>query len=163
MKSLWIAVLAVLVGLGRVAGCAGEAAASPRPAGSPEITYTEKEEETMLTLKIGETAVAVDWEENESVSALRELCRAEPLTVSMEMYGGFEQVGALGAALPRQDTQTTTQAGDIVLYSGNQIVVFYGSNAWAYTRLGHITDKDADALRDLLGNGSVTLTLALEG
>ncbi len=163
MRSLWIAAAAVLLGLGRLTGCAGGAAEAPRPTESAEITQTEEKEETMLTLKIGDTPVAVDWEDNASVSALVELCRAEPRTVSLEMYGGFEQVGALGTALPRQDTQTTTQAGDIVLYSGDQIVVFYGSNSWAYTRLGHITDKDAEALRDLLGNGNVTLTLALEG
>ncbi len=60
----------------------------------------------------------------------------------MSMYGGFEQVGEIGTSLPRNDVQTTTSAGDIVLYSGNQIVIFYGNNSWAYTRLGHITDHD---------------------
>ena len=80
----------------------------------------------------------------------------------MSMYGGFEQVGALGTSLPRDDRQTTTQAGDIVLYAGDQIVVFYGSNSWAYTRLGRITDQSVQALRDLLGNGDVTVTLSLE-
>lgn len=75
------------------------------------------------------------------------------------MYGGFEQVGAIGQNLPRDDSQTTTKAGDIVLYSGNQIVVFYGSNSWAYTRLGHITDKSAQQMADLLGRGDVTITI----
>ena len=77
----------------------------------------------------------------------------------MSMYGGFEQVGAIGQNLPRDDSQTTTKAGDIVLYSGNQIVVFYGSNSWAYTRLGHITDKSAQQMADLLGRGDVTITI----
>ncbi|HCA54343.1 MAG TPA: hypothetical protein DEO95_02490, partial [Ruminococcaceae bacterium] len=67
----------------------------------------------------------------------------------------------IGTSLPREDVQTTTKAGDIVLYSGNRIVVFYGSNSWAYTRLGHITDKTADELTELLGNGNVTLTLSM--
>ena len=58
--------------------------------------------------------------------------------------------------------QTTTAAGDIVLYAGNQIVVFYGSNAWAYTRLGHITDQSAADMEALLGHGDVTLSLRLE-
>ncbi len=80
----------------------------------------------------------------------------------MSMYGGFEQVGPLGADLPRDDVQTAAQAGDIVLYSGDQIVVFYGSNSWAYTRLGRITDKSASELADLLGNGGVSMTLSLE-
>lgn len=79
----------------------------------------------------------------------------------MSMYGGFEQVGSLGTSLSRNDKQTTTQAGDIVLYSGNQMVVFYGSNSWAYTRLGRITDKSDMELEELLGNGDVTITLEL--
>ena len=118
--------------------------------------------ERILTMKIGDKNVAVDWEENESVAALRELVSEKPLTIQMSMYGGFEQVGPLGTSLPRNDVQTTTSAGDIVLYSGNQIVVFYGSNSWAYTRLGHITGKDAAEMTDLLGNGNVTITISLE-
>ena len=121
---------------------------------------TESEEtETMLQMKIGDTGVTVNWEDNESVEALKELCQDGPLTIQMSMYGGFEQVGSIGQSLPRDDSQTTTQAGDIVLYSGNQIVVFYGSNSWAYTRLGHITDKSAQEMAELLGNGDVTITI----
>ena len=80
-----------------------------------------------------------------------DLCSDTPLTIQMSMYGGFEQVGSIGSSLPRNDVQTTTGAGDIVLYSGNQIVVFYGSNSWAYTRLGHITDKTPGEMRALRG------------
>ena len=115
-----------------------------------------------MTLQIGDETVTVEWEENDSVNALMELAKNEPLTVQMSMYGGFEQVGSLGTSLPRDDVQTTTQAGDIVLYSGNQVVVFYGSNSWAYTRLGRITDKTAEELAELLGNGNVTLTLSAQ-
>ena len=78
------------------------------------------------------------------------------------MYGGFEQVGPIGQSLPRNDSQTTTQAGDIVLYSGNQVVIFYGSNAWAYTRLGHISDKSGQEMAELLGNGDTTITIGRE-
>ena len=121
---------------------------------------TESEEnETMLQMKIGDTEVVVDWEDNESVEALKELCRDKSLTIQMSMYGGFEQVGSIGQSLPRNDRQTTTQAGDIVLYSGSQIVVFYGSNSWAYTRLGHITDKSPQEMAELLGSGEVTITI----
>ena len=94
----------------------------------------------------------------ESVEALKQLTAQKPLTINMSMYGGFEQVGSIGQNLPKNDVQTTTSAGDIVLYSGNQIVVFYGSNSWAYTRLGKITDKSASQMKDLLGNGDVTIT-----
>ena len=113
----------------------------------------------MLQAKIGETPLQVDWEDNESVEALKELCQNGPVTIRMSMYGGFEQVGPIGQSLPTNDSQTTTQAGDIVLYSGNQIVVFYGSNSWAYTRLGHVANKSAQEMAELLGNGDVTLTI----
>ena len=113
-----------------------------------------------LRMTIGSTPVSVAWENNEAVQALRALCQSQPLTIQMSMYGGFEQVGSLGMSLPRNDTRITTSAGDIVLYSGNQMVVFYGSNTWAYTRLGHITDKTNEELTQLLSNGNVTVTLS---
>ena len=121
------------------------------------------EETTVLELKliIDGQELTVIWEDNESVDALLTLVSDSPVTVEMSMYGGFEQVGPLGTSLPRNDVQTTTQAGDIVLYSGNQIVVFYGSNSWVYTRLGHITDKTAAELAELLGNGNVTVTISV--
>ena len=114
--------------------------------------------ESEMRMKINDTVVNVEWENNESVAALRELAK-DGLSVSMSMYGGFEQVGSLGKSLPRDDIQTSTRAGDIVLYSGNQIVVFYGSNSWAYTRLGHITDQSAADMAALLGQGDVTITI----
>ena len=97
--------------------------------------------------------------QKESVSTLKELVINHPLTIQMSMYGGFEQVGAIGTDLPRDDEEITTEAGDIVLYSGNKISIFYGSNSWAYTRLGKITGKTAQVLADLLGNGDVTITI----
>ena len=116
--------------------------------------------EKTLTLRIGSTDVAVKWEDNASVEALKALCEHGPLTISMSMYGGFEQVGPLGTTLPSNNVSTTTAAGDIVLYANSQIVIFYGSNTWSYTRLGHITDRDAAGMAALLGNGDVTVTLA---
>lgn len=132
-----------------------------------EDTLTAWIEETGITsmqktlrLIINDTEISVDWEDNESVEALIAGASSSPLTIQMSMYGGFEQVGALGMTLPRSDSQMTTQPGDIVLYSGNQIVVFYGSNSWSYTPLGRIAGKSASELAELLGNGDVTLTLA---
>ena len=111
-----------------------------------------------VILKINGEEYPVLWEDNESVEALKELC---PLTVRMSKYGGFEQVGSLGSSLPRNDEQTTTDFGDIVLYSGDQIVIFYGSNSWAYTRLGHIL-ADKEIMEEVLGNGDVTIELVDE-
>ena len=136
---------------------------------SEEITGSDSEGQTAeeeavktLQMKIADTVVEVAWEDNESVEALRKLCEEEPLTIEMSMYGGFEQVGSIGSNLPRNDVETTTSAGDIVLYSGNKMVVFYGSNSWAYTRLGHITDQDEAGMAQLLSNGDVTITVSLE-
>lgn len=126
----------------------------------PESQMTD-EEKTDMKLKIGDTEVPVIWEENESVDALKALAAEGPLTIHMSMYGGFEQVGPIGQDIVSNDQQTTTQAGDIVLYSGDQIVAFYGSNSWAYTRLGHV-DLSQKEMEDLLGNGDVIMTLQME-
>ena len=113
-------------------------------------------EDDKMKLKIGETEVPVTWEDNPSVAALSKLL---PLTIRMSMYGGFEQVGPVGQSIERNDAQMTTDCGDIVLYSGNQIVIFYGSNSWAYTPLGHI-DLDSREITALLSGGDVAITLS---
>ena len=124
-----------------------------------ETPLTAEGGETMLKLFVNGEKLSVEWENNESVDALAQLASEETLTIGMSMYGGFEQVGSIGETLPRNDEQTTTQTGDIVLYSGNQIVVFYGSNTWAYTRLGRITDRTDAELAELLGNGDAELKI----
>ena len=113
-----------------------------------------------MIMTIGNTKVDVSWEDNDSVRELRELA-SSGITIQMSMYGGFEQVGSIGQRVTRNDKQTTTEPGDIVLYSGNQLVVFYGSNSWSYTRLGKINLSDEE-LKNLLGNGDETITLSME-
>ncbi|WP_330370839.1 cyclophilin-like fold protein [Butyrivibrio proteoclasticus] len=116
---------------------------------------TEEAKETAMKLSIDGKEMPVTWEDNDSVNELKEIC---PLKVNMSMYGGFEQVGSIGQSISRDDKQITTEFGDIVLYSGNQIVVFYGSNSWAYTKLGHI-DLSEEELTQLLGNDDVVLEI----
>ena len=140
----------------------------------PEIVDNSEPEETAdqtqeadaegmeLILTIDGTEVGVTWEDNASVDAIKELAASGGLEINMSMYGGFEQVGSIGQSIPRNDEQTTTKAGDIVLYSGNQVVVFYGSNSWAYTRLGRITDKTEQELAEMLGNGDVVLKFEMK-
>ena len=123
-----------------------------------EIVQEEKEMKMMLA----DTPVTVVWEDNDSVKALHALAEKEPLVLDMSMYGGFEQVGPIGTVLPSDDVQTVTSPGDIVLYSSDQLVVFCGTNSWAYTRLGHITDKTEQELRQLLTNGNITVTITVE-
>ena len=83
-----------------------------------------------------------------------------PLEISLSMYSTFEQVGALGFSLSAQDECITTQPGDIMLYNGDQIVLFYGENTWAYTSLGRM-DLTNESLEELLGDHNVTITLRL--
>lgn len=124
---------------------------------------TTKEDETAnmkLTLKINDIEVDVIWTDNDSVRALKNLAK-NGLTINMSKYGGFEQVGPIGSTLPSSDTRITTNPGDIVLYSSNQIVIFYDSNTWSYTKLGHINLSKSE-LTDLLGDEDVVITLKLK-
>ena len=112
-----------------------------------------------MNVQVGDVVFSATLEENEAVSALVEMMRESPVVIQMSDYSGFEKVGSLGIRLPASNSQTTTQAGDIVLYNGNQIVIFYGSNSWSYTRLGHI--DDLTGWEDALGSGNVTVTFSL--
>ena len=113
-----------------------------------------------MNVQVGDVVFLATLEENEAVSALVEMMRESPVVIQMSDYSGFEKVGSLGIRLPASNSQTTTQAGDIVLYNGNQIVIFYGSNSWSYTRLGHI--DDLTGWEDALGSGDVTVIFSLE-
>ncbi len=121
---------------------------------------TEENEVTNMNVQVADVVFSATLEENEAVSALVEMMRESPVVIQMSDYSGFEKVGPLGTSLPANNSQTTTQAGDIVLYNGNQIVIFYGSNSWSYTRLGHI--DDLTGWEEALGSGDVTVTFSLE-
>jgi flavodoxin len=115
--------------------------------------YIEKE--VTMNLYIDEKELDVTWENNDSVIALKKLV---PLTINMHEYGGFEQTGSIGASIIRNDKQMDVVPGDIVLYNGNAISVFYNKSAWSYTRLGHINMNESE-LNDLLNKSSVTFAL----
>ena len=151
--------LTVLLTLLFLTGCSKQEAL-PEEETVREEPVSDVKEETVMKLIINETEIPVTWEENESVSALKEKAE-EGVTAELSMYGGFEQVGSLGFSLPRNDVQTVTQSGDIMLYNGNSIVLFYGSNSWSYTRLGRM-EITAEEAKDLLGNGDVTVILKAE-
>lgn len=130
---------------------------------SDDNSTTEEEDETAnmkLTLKIDGTEVDVIWAYNDSVNASKNLAK-DGLTINMSKYGGFEQVGTIGSTLPSNDTRITTNPEDIVLYSSNKIVIFYDSNTWSYTKLGHINLSKSELI-DLLGDEDVLITLSLE-
>ena len=177
MKKILVLILIIMVTVCFAPGCGQEPVQDPAPSddsqeqsqdqSTEDDTMTEEQKNMVkvtyvLHMKIGDTPVSVDWEDNAAVDALAELASRGWYDIQLSMYGGFEQVGAIGEALPAEDEQTTTDPGDIVLYSGDQIVVFYGNNSWAYTRLGHITDKTEDEMAELLGNGDVKISLMTE-
>ena len=117
-------------------------------------TYFKKDIE--MKLYIDEKELDVKWEENDSINALQELL---PLTINMTEYGGFEQTGSIGSSITRNDIQIDTKPGDIVLYNGNAISVFYKKSSWSYTRLGHINNLSDNELNNLLNKPSVTFVL----
>ncbi|MBQ2685488.1 MAG: hypothetical protein IKE12_01830 [Erysipelotrichaceae bacterium] len=119
------------------------------------------EVEKVLCLYVNDRKLPVTWEDNDSVAEIRSIVNNDSLTVEMSMYGDFEQVGELGRNITRNDRQMTTSYGDIVLYSGSNIVIFYGSNSWSYTKLGHV-DLSQQEMTDLLGNGDIRITLTME-
>jgi len=146
---------------------APESDAVSEPESEPqEDRMEEKEEDAVETdqiyIQVGESVLTVVLEENESAEALKTFLADGPVTISASNYGGFEKVCSLGTELPRNDSQTTTHAGDICLYSGNQIVIFYGSNSWAYTRLGKVKDADETELEAVLSGEETEITLSLE-
>ena len=112
---------------------------------------------TKLKIEVGGHTFTATLEQNDATTALIAML---PITLSMSDYSGFEKVGSLGAGLPTNNAQTTTQAGDIVLYNGNQIVIFYGSNSWSYTRLAHVDDLTGWA--EALGSGDVSVTFSAQ-
>ena len=136
----------------------------PESAKQPEISPQEPVQEepmddavTKLKIDVGGQTFTATLEQNDATTALIAML---PITLSMSDYSGFEKVGSLGAGLPTNNAQTTTQAGDIVLYNGNQIVIFYGSNSWSYTRLAHVDDLTGWA--EALGSGDVTVTFSVQ-
>ena len=139
----------------------------PDPVQPDQPKQEKNETDTTMpeTIKItvsGKT-LPVKIEDNEATKALVAVLREASITYEAHDYGGFEKVGPLGLTLPASDTKITTQAGDVILYSGNQIVLFYGSNTWSYTRIGKMQYGSLDELKSFLkaGEGNISVTLSL--
>ena len=137
-----------------------DSSTAPESGDAESQQVEEENSEMQMNVQVGGSTFTATLEENEAVDAMVEMMEQGPVTIQMSDYSGFEKVGPLGTSLPTSNQQTTTQAGDIVLYQGNQIVMFYGSNSWSYTRLGHI--DDLTGWEEALGSGDVTVTFSLE-
>lgn len=131
---------------------------------TPEIQQPSEAEENLdtpaLKIAVGQYELWATFEDNSSAEEFQELLSQGPLTITMEDYGGFEKVGPLGTTLTRNDTQITTAPGDVILYQGNQITIYYGVNSWNFTKLAKINDPSG--LQEKLGDGTVTVTFSLE-
>ena len=127
-------------------------------------TIKEENMTERLYITIGSKTLPVTLVKNNATEALMAALSTSPITYQADDYGGFEKVGPLGMSLPTSNQQLTTQAGDVILYSGNQIVLFYGSNSWSYTRLGRIEYSTLEQLKSFLkaGQGRVSVTLSAE-
>ncbi len=115
----------------------------------------------IMKIKIGDNNLTASLVDNSSVRALKEALSAGPLTIEMHDYGNMEKVGPLGQNFPRNDEQITTEAGDIILYQGNALVIYYAPNSWNFTRLGKIDNLTPGELKTILGKGDVTVVLSL--
>ena len=142
-------------------GDASPAASASSQGGASPTASAEQSAGSTATLEVHGQTLQVALEANDAGRAFADLMADGPVTVDAHEFGGFEQVGDLPQPLPASDTQITTEPGDIVLYQGDQVSVFYGSNTWSYTRLGHIEGQTADQLEALLGAGDAQLVFSL--
>lgn len=133
--------------------------ATPEQAGG-EPTPEQESEEATMQIQIGDTTFTATPADTEAARALMDLLADGPITIQAENYGGFEKVGSLPQALPQQDSRITTNPGDIMLYQGDSIVFFYGSNTWAYTRLATMQGASTEALRQAFGGSETSITLS---
>jgi hypothetical protein len=121
----------------------------------------EEGENVKIQITVGDTVLTAVPEENSSAKALIALLQKGPITVQMSDYAGMEKVGSLGTNLPRNDTQISVDAGDVILYQGNQITIYYGTNSWNFTKLAVIEDATKESLLKVLGSGDVDVTFSI--
>ena len=135
--------------------------AETREPAAPEASPAD--EETVIYAHIGAQTLTIRLEANASAAAFVEMLAQGDVTVEMRDYGGFEKVGPLGAALPTDDQRITTAPGDVILYQGDQITIYYDVNTWTFTRLGRVRGLSRDELKAALGDGDPTVVFSLEG
>ncbi len=141
----------------------GESTAADNKSASKETDRsTDHMEDNTMKITAGDTSFTATLADNSSVEALKELLAEGPLTINMNDYAGMEKVGPIGTDLPRNDEQISTGAGDIILYQGNSLVIYYDTNSWNFTRIGKIEGVTGEKLLEVFGDGDVTVTFSLE-
>ena len=151
------------------AACSSDAASSVKPT-QPESQTSKSsanssaQTEALVKLKIyvNDTTFTATLEENSSAKAFAEFLAQGDLTLDMRDYGSFEKVADLPRSFPRNDTQIDTDAGDIILYQGNSITIYYDKNSWNFTRLARIDNVNKKRIQQILGKGNVKATFSVE-
>ena len=124
------------------------------------LPLNEEKSDNKLKISVNGTELTATLEDNSSAQALTELLKQGNITVDMNDYGNFEKVGNLPQSLPKNDEKITTVPGDIILYQGNKITIYYAKNTWDFTKLGHINNITQEELKAILGDGDITVTLS---
>lgn len=172
-KLLFCAMLAAAV-LFSFGGCSGGQGANspsdddaqgnlPAQGGNQSDNSQEDDEENMIRITVNGISANILTEQNAATDALFERLKGGTVSYTADDYGGFEKVGALGFSLPAENRYVTAEAGDVMLYQGNQLVIFYGQNGWQYTPIGRIEGLSQAQLEELLcaGQGEITVNLSL--
>lgn len=126
------------------------------------LPLTKEETDMKLNIKVNGQDLTATLADSSAAKELAQKLESGAVTVELAEYGGFEKVGALPWSLTRSDESTVTQAGDIMLYQGSQITIFYGSNSWSYTPLGHVDGLSQEELSEILGQGDVSAELSIK-
>lgn len=100
---------------------------------------------------------------NTSAQALAKKLKEKPLEIKLKDYGNFEKVGSLPFNLERNDEEITTEPGDIILYQGNKITIYYDKNTWKFTKLAKIKGMTREKMLEVLGDGEVTVKFSIKG
>jgi len=155
MKKIFAYIVAILL----LSACSSDAASSMKPS-QPE---SEKGSIPMkLKIHVNDTTFTATLADNSSAEAFAEYLSQGDLTLDMHDYGSFEKVADLPTTLPRNDTQIDTDAGDLILYLGKRIVIYYDKNSWNFTRLGKIDNVNKKRLKQILGDGNATVTFSVK-
>ncbi len=132
------------------------------PPESAQEESTQETTEMKMKITVGETEFTATLADNSTVDELVKLMTDEPLTLEMSDYAGMEKGVDLETSLPQNNEQMNTKPGDIILYQGRTLVIYYDTNSWSLTPIGKIDDVDEEKLRDVLGDGDVMVTFSVE-
>ena len=139
------------------------ACGDPASRGSGTSTSDVREVSQMeITIDVNGNKLTAALADSTAAKELAEKLKSGSVTVTLNEYGGFEKVGDLPWSLTKSDKQVSTEPGDIMLYQGDQMTIFYNSNSWSYTKLGHIENTTQEELESLFGEGDITVTLSLK-